>query len=133
VIVVDASALTDALVDDGPLGDSARRELAADPQWAAPGHLIVEVVSAIRGKVLGGTLTSARAGDAIAALPQLVVVQVGAAELVDRMWQLRHNLTACDAAYVAAAEALGCSLVTGDARLAKAAGVRCRVTVLPRS
>ncbi len=82
------------------------------------------MVSAIRGKVLGGTLTSARAGDAIAALPQLVVVQVGAVELVDRMWQLRHHLTAHDAAYVAAAEALGCSLVTGDARLAKAAGVR---------
>jgi predicted nucleic acid-binding protein len=133
VIVVDASVLTDALVDDGPQGDSARGELAADPQWAAPGQLIVEVVSAIRGKVLGGTLRSARAGEAIAALPQLVVVQVGAAELVDRMWQLRHNLSAYDAAYVAAAEALGCSLVTGDARLAKAAGVRCRVTVIPRS
>ncbi len=130
MIVVDASALTDALVDDGPQGDSARSELAADPQWAAPGHLIVEVVSAIQGKVLGGTLGSDRAGEAIVALPQLVVVQVGTAELVDRMWQLRHNLSAYDAAYVAAAEALGCPLVTGDARLAKAEGVRCRVTVV---
>jgi predicted nucleic acid-binding protein len=133
VIVVDASVLTDALVDDGHQGDSARNELAADPQWAAPGHLIVEVVSAIRGKVLGGTLTVARASEAIAALPQLVVTHVGAADLVDRMWQLRDNLTAYDAAYVAAAEALGCLLVTGDARLAKASGVRCGIIVIPRS
>jgi predicted nucleic acid-binding protein len=133
VIVVDASVLTDALADDGPQGDSARSELAADPQWAAPGHLIVEVVSAIRGKVLGGTLTGDRASQAIAALPQLVLLQVGAAELVDRMWQLRDNLTAYDAAYVAVAEALGCPLVTGHVRLAKANGVRCEVILLPRS
>jgi predicted nucleic acid-binding protein len=110
VIVVDASVLTDALVDDGPVGESARAHLRADPQWAAPAHLLVEVVAAIRGKVLGGKLA--------------------AAQLVDRMWELRANLTAHDAAYAAAAEALDCPLVTGDARLAKASGIRCEVRVL---
>jgi predicted nucleic acid-binding protein len=130
MIVVDASALTDALIDDGPVGESARAHLRADLQWAAPAHLLVEVVSAIRGKALGGRLVTARAGEAIAALPQLVIVQVGAAQLVDRMWELRGNLTAYDAAYVAAAEALDCPLVTGDARLAKASGIRCEVRVL---
>ena len=71
----------------------SRRPERADPQWAAPAHLLVEVVSAICGKVLGGRLATARAGEAIAALPQLVIVQVGTAQLVDRMWELRGNLT----------------------------------------
>jgi predicted nucleic acid-binding protein len=88
------------------------------------------VVSAILGKAPGGRLATARAGEAIAALPQLVIVHVGAAQLVDRMWELRGNLTAYDAAYVAAAETLDCPLVTGDARLAKANGIRCEVRVL---
>lgn len=95
-----ASALTDALVDDGPLG-------------------------------------GARAAEVISASPQLVIVHVGAAELVDRMWQLHHNLTAYDAAYVAAyvaaAESLGCSagpggawLLSGQLRDDRSEGV-CRV------
>jgi predicted nucleic acid-binding protein len=130
VIVVDASALAEALIDDGPQGESARAQLRADPQWAAPAHLLVEVVSVIRGKALGGSLGAARAGEAIAALPQLVIVQVNAVHLVDRMWELRGNLTAYDAAYVAAAEALDCPLVTGDGRLAKASGIRCEVRLL---
>ncbi len=50
--------------------------------------------------------------------------------LLPRIWQLRDNLTAYDAAYVALAEALGAPLVTADARLARAAGVRCEVEVL---
>jgi predicted nucleic acid-binding protein len=130
VIVVDASALADALIDDGPQGESARAQLRADLQWAAPAHLLVEVVSVIRGRALGGRLGVARAEEAIAALPQLVIIQVSAAQLVDRMWALRGNLTAYDAAYVATAEALDCPLVTGDGRLAKASGIRCEVRVL---
>jgi predicted nucleic acid-binding protein len=50
--------------------------------------------------------------------------------LIDRMWQLRSNVTAYDAAYVAAAELLGCALVTGDGRLAKSNGLRCEVAVV---
>lgn len=133
MIVVDASVLTDALVDDGPVGAAARAALAADPHWAAPAHLLVEVVSVIRGKTLGGKLGIARATEAIAALPALVIDQVDTVRLVDRMWQLRGNISAYDAAYVAAAEALGCPLVTGDARLAKADGSRCEINLVPRS
>jgi predicted nucleic acid-binding protein len=128
VIVVDACVLSDALVDDGPLGKSARRALTGDPYWAAPAQLLlVEVVSVIRGRTLAGKVGTARAQEAIDALPALVIENVHVAELVERMWQLRDNLTAFDAAYVAAAEALGCPLVTGDRRLAKAPGVRCEV------
>jgi predicted nucleic acid-binding protein len=127
VIVVDASALVDALVDDGSIGEAARGTLAADPHWAAPAHLLVEVMSTIRGKALGGKLGLARAQEAVAALPTLVIDQIDVVQLTDRMWQLRGNLSAYDAAYVAAAELLACPLVTGDGRLAKAPGIGCEI------
>jgi predicted nucleic acid-binding protein len=130
VIVVDACVLSDALVDDGPVGTTARGALTADPHWAAPAHLFVEVVSVVRGRTLAGKLGASRAREAVAALTTLVVDQIDIAELVERMWQLRDNLTAYDAAYVAAAESLDCPLVTGDARLAKAPGLRCAVRLL---
>jgi len=130
VIVVDASVLADALVDDGTMGDAARAVLASDPHWAAPAHLLIEVLSVIRGKTLGGKLGVDRAQEAVAALPTLVIDYVEAAELTSRMWELRGNVTAYDAAYVAAAEYLGSRLVTGDGRLAKSAGLRCEVTLI---
>jgi predicted nucleic acid-binding protein len=104
--------------DDGPAGTAARAALASDSDWAAPAHLIVEVVSAIRGKTLGGKLPAGRAEEAVAILPMLAIDHVDISGLVARMWQLRANLTAYDAAYLAAAEALRCPLVTADARLA---------------
>jgi predicted nucleic acid-binding protein len=135
VIVVDASVLADALLDDGPMGAAARTALTSDPHWAAPAHLLVEVVSVIRGsvirgKTLGGKLEPTRANEAVAALSELVVDQVDISQLVDRIWQLRGNLTAYDAAYVAAAEALECPLVTGDGRLPKASGPHCEIRVI---
>ena len=130
MIVVDASVLAGALIDDGPVGDSARAELAGDPHWAAPAHLLVEVVSVIRGRALGGTIGPAREQEAVDALPELVIDQIEVAGLVDRMWQLRSNITAYDATYVAAAEALGCTLITADGRLAKARGVRCEISLI---
>ncbi|MFI7552804.1 type II toxin-antitoxin system VapC family toxin [Micromonospora sediminimaris] len=133
VIVVDASVLADALVDDGPVGDAARAELTGDLHWAAPSHLLVDVMSVIRGKVLGGKLGLARAQEAIDTLPSLVIDEVGVATLLDRMWQLRGNVTAYDAAYIAAAELLACPLVTGDGRLVKANGVRCEIRLLEAS
>lgn len=52
--------------------------------------------------------------------------------LLERVWALRENLSAYDAGYVALAEVLRCSLVTADARIGRAAGVRCPITVVPR-
>lgn len=130
MIVVDASVLADALIDDGPVGDAARTILASDPHWAAPAHLLVEVVSVIRGKTLSGKLGLARAEDALAALRALVIDYVDPAQLIGRMWQLPENITAYDAAYVAAAEHLGCPLVTGDTRLGKSSGAHCEIRLV---
>ena len=52
--------------------------------------------------------------------------------LLERIWELRDNLTAYDACYVALAETLDCCLVTADARISRAPGIRCPITVVPR-
>lgn len=87
-------------------------------------------MSVIRNKALGGKLGNVRAQEAVAAPQTLVIDQVDPVHLVDRMWQLRGNITAYDAAYVAAAEMLACPLVTGDGRLVKGNGVRCEITLV---
>jgi predicted nucleic acid-binding protein len=59
------------------------------------------------------------------------VIRYAVFGLLERIWELRTNLTAYDASYVALAEALDCALVTCDARIARAPGLKCAVTVLP--
>lgn len=130
MIVVDASTLTLLFCDptlDARAGE-ARRVLHDDPAWAAPEHWQVEVLAALRNLERAGLLPEpASAGLALA---RLTVAPVPLAGLLPRIWQLGHNLTAYDAAYVAAAEQRGCPLVTADARLARAGVARCEVRVL---
>jgi predicted nucleic acid-binding protein len=130
VIVVDASVLVAALVDDGPQGKHARGALREDPRWAAPAILPIEVVASMRGLVLGGKLGVDRAEEAVTALGQVVLDQLDPLTLTKRVWALRGNLSSYDAAYVAAAEALDCPLVTADARLARATGPRCEIRLI---
>lgn len=130
MIVVDASILIDALLDDGPGGEAARAALAEDPEWAAPPHLLVEVLSVTRRRALRGQVEPNRAADAVDTLGELDVRWVDPAALVPRIWALRDNVTAFDAAYLAAAELLECALITGDRRLATATGPRCRIRTL---
>ena len=127
MIVVDASVLANALIDDGSAGDRARSALSEDLRWAAPGHLVVEVISVIRGRLLGRKLQAQRADEAIAVLVELEMAQIDVLPLAHRIWELHDNLTAYDAAYLAVAEELGCALLTSDARLARADGGRCPV------
>ncbi|MFF5635570.1 type II toxin-antitoxin system VapC family toxin [Streptomyces sp. NPDC012825] len=127
MIVVDASVFAFSLLDQGGIGDRCRAALAADARWIAPEHWMVEVLSVIRGNLLGGKISKEHAEDAVAALGRLEPVVPLSRVLLPRMWELRGNLTAYDAAYVAAAEAYGCALVTADGRLARASGIRCPV------
>lgn len=129
MIVVDASVLTNAFTDDGPIGTRARAELARDAHWAAPEHLVVEVFSAVRGRWLGQKLGEKRAQDALSAMSGATIDLVPAAPLLLRMWELRSNVSGYDAAYVAVAEALGCALVTADARLARIPDLGCEIRV----
>lgn len=130
MIVIDSSLLTDALTDDGQVGELAEAELTADPHWAAPIHLPVEVTSAVRGRWLAGKVSPARADEAVHVLNQLAISYVGWTELAERIWELRHNTNPYDASYIAAAEIRGCRLVTTDDKLRKCPGRRCEVTVV---
>ena len=127
MIVVDASVLANAFTDDGPVGAHGRAELGRDPHWAAPEHLVVEVFSAIRGRWLGHKISEQRAVDALTAMAAATIDLVAATPLLDRMWELRRNVTGYDAAYLAVAETFGCALVTADARLTRVPDIRCEV------
>jgi predicted nucleic acid-binding protein len=131
VIVLDASATAFALLDEGETGDRCRTALRADSQWLVPEHWLVEVLSVIRGNLLGGKIKPEHAAEAAAAAAEMDPVTVRTRLLATRIWELRSNLTTYDAAYVAAAERYHCALVTTDARLARAAGIRCTVNLIP--
>ena len=80
--------------------------------------------------LLGAKITPAHAADAVTAAAELDPVVVRTRLVASRIWALRGNLTTYDAACVAAAEQYSCALVTTDARLARAPGVRCPITLL---
>jgi predicted nucleic acid-binding protein len=127
VIVFDASAVVLALLNDG----DARRLLAAE-SVAVPHLADSELASALRAQVLRGQLDAADARTALDRWTRLGLRRFAIVRLLDRVWELRDNLTAYDATYVALAEALDCALLTADARLARAPGARCPVTVVRR-
>lgn len=129
MLVVDASVLSVALLDDATDGDLARARLQGE-QLLAPALIDLEVVSVWRGLARGGHLDAKRVRLALEDLRELPLQRVDHTRLVTRCWELRANLTVYDASYVAVAETLGATLLTGDARLAKAPGPRCAIEVL---
>lgn len=129
MLVVDASVLATALADDGRSGDQARARLRGEV-LAAPELVDLEVTSVLRRQLLKGALDPRRATLALTDLREMPLRRAAHRNLISRCWELRDNLTVYDAAYVALAEAMSADLVTGDARLAAAPGVRCRVDLL---
>jgi predicted nucleic acid-binding protein len=130
VIVLDASATAVALLDEGTTGDQCRAAMRADSQWLVPEPWLVEVLSVIRGNLLGKKIAPGQAADAAAAAAALDPVVARTRPLAARIWELRSNLTTYDAAYVAVAEQYRCALLTTDARLAHATGLRCAVNLI---
>lgn len=118
-LVVDASVVAEVLLAT-PRGVRAVPALE-EHDLVAPQHLTVEVASVLRGWALGGHLSDERALTAFEEFEHLGVEQVGMPGLLPAVFALRHNLTAYDAMYVVLARALGCPLLTLDARLAAAA------------
>lgn len=129
MIVIDASVIVDALT--GAAGAAAIRDRIQDEELHAPHLLDCEVVSALRGLVLGGHLSEPRAHDALTDFDDLPCRHWPLlAPLRRRTFALRHNLSTYDATYVALAEALECPLLTRDDRIATAAVRSARVEVV---
>ena len=102
----------------------ALAERLTGSQLHAPHLLDVEFLHALRRLVAGGRVTATRATEIRANLANVSIARYPHSLLLDRMWDLRDNLTAYDAAYVALSEALELPLVTTDARLAASPGHR---------
>lgn len=121
MIVVDASAAIDLIL----LGGGSRfadRLLDPGESLQAPHLIDLEVAQVLRRLVRIGGLTGDRAASALDYFMNLPISRHPHSHLLPRIWQLRSNLTAYDAAYVSLAEALRVPLLTLDARLRRAGG-----------
>lgn len=127
MIVVDTSALMEALVGRPPPEPLQARLLATSLH--APHIVDLEFLQALRRLVDRGGLASSDAEQARQDLAALPIERYAHTILAERIWALRHNLTAYDAAYVALSEALDAPLITADVRIARAAGHHARVEV----
>ena len=127
MIVVDASAAVLGLLNDG----DARTYLASEP-CALPHVADSEILHALRARVRADAIDEADAERAFGTWGRLGIYRVPVVGLLGRIWELRDNLSAYDATYVAVAEALDTSLLTADARLARAPGPTCPITVVRR-
>lgn len=127
MIVVDSSALLDALVAR-PARQPLQRRLETSSLHAP--HLVdIEFLQALRRLVERGAVTAGDAEQAREDFASLPIDRYAHTALFSRIWALRHNLSAYDAAYVALSEALDIPLVTADARIARASVHRARVEV----
>lgn len=125
MIVVDASAAVLGLLNAGEARDHLARNASAVPHLADS-----EIVHAMRGQVRRGEISTAQATRAIDTWARLGVERIEVSRLLPRIWELRDNLTADDATYIAVAEALSVELLTADARLSGAPGPRCPITIV---
>jgi predicted nucleic acid-binding protein len=122
VIVLDASAAVEILLQTAAGVEAAERVLAPDSSLHAPHLLDVEVAQVFRRFVSRGELSAERARQALHDLADLPLERYPHEVLLPRIWALRENLTAYDASYVALAEILGATLLTRDGRLQRASG-----------
>jgi predicted nucleic acid-binding protein len=122
MIVLDASAAVDWLLQTAAGQRIEQRIYAQRETLHAPHLLDLEVTQVLRRLARQGVVAASRADEAIRDLLDLRVTRYPHFVLLPRIWQLRHNLSAYDAAYIALAEKLRAPLITRDARLASASG-----------
>ena len=130
MLVLDASAALAAFLGTGVNSTSIRVRIEAPGESVHAPHLLdVEMLHALRGLVLRGYVSRARSEEVREDFASLRWSRYSHVAFLDRIWELKDNLTAYDAAYVALAETLSAPLVTTDVRLARAPGIRAEVEV----
>jgi predicted nucleic acid-binding protein len=132
MIVIDASAVLELLLRPHDHPDLVAKILRSGETISAPHLIDLEVTQVLRRFVSSGELTPARGQEAIDDHLALGIVRYPHDVLLERIWQLRANCTAYDAAYLALAEAVDAVLITCDERLADVPGCRATVDIVTR-
>lgn len=127
MIVVDASVVVEVLLRSDAGAALEERLFDGNDSLHAPHMLDVEVAHALRRCALHRDIDERHGRDALADLAAMSIARYGHQPLLERIWQLRHNLTAYDAAHLALAERLGAPLLTRDSALASVTGHHARV------
>lgn len=130
MIVVDASALLETLLRTPASPPIDRRISGARGALHAPHLIDLEIAQVLRRYVTNQDLGAEHGRAILANLVDFPIKRHPHERLIPRIWELRHNLTAYDAAYVALAETLDATLITRGQRLAAAPGHRARIEVV---
>jgi predicted nucleic acid-binding protein len=125
MIVVDASAWVE-LMTTSPAPELIQA-MGSSGHWVVPEHFRIEALNAVRGLWIGRSVSTEQFAELCEALMSTDFDVWPSVGLIPRAAELAANASAYDAAYIALAEELGCSLVTRDARLARVPGVRCPI------
>ena len=128
--VVDASVLTVFYAADDPRRGAVVERLGVGDTLVAPAHLDAEVVSALRGLAFRHPPVREVAPAALRHLAGFAIRRLPLAPLLERMWELRDNVTPYDAAYIAIAEQFDAPLITCDGKLSTAGGPACRFELI---
>ena len=131
MIVIDASAYVDSVVRDDVRSDAILARLESERSVHVPAVFDIEVLHSLRRLEAVDRVAEHVVEAGITKLIELRAVRQDHALLRVRIWQLRHNLSAYDAAYVALAEALDAPLLTSDARLARSSGHTAAIELAP--
>lgn len=129
--VIDASALIELVSGKPP--DAALRRTALTGEGAAPELVDIEAASTIRRMVLSGLMPAEEGSEVLHDVSETPISRTSHRPLITRVWELRHAISAYDAAYVALAEQLDVPLLTCDARLGRSNGHQAEIVVYPRS
>jgi predicted nucleic acid-binding protein len=130
MIVIDASALLELMLGTPHGKQIAARLHAKEETLTAPHLLDLEIAQVLRRYCAAGQITSDRAQEVLRDLPNAPIERYPHAQLLERIWQLRQNFTAYDAAYIALAEALDATLLTRDSALTAPGTHRARVELI---
>ena len=132
MIVLDASAAVAVLLNLRTGASAIRERLDGSDEGPHVPHLFeIEVLSALRRHARVHDLSEKRGSELLEDLASMRLNRYPHTSLLRRMWELKENVTIQDAAYIALAETLDAPLVTMDARLARAPGIRAAVEVYP--